>query len=268
MVVLTRGSVVRCGCKRSNKKSLTSMAKMIARVCVCVTCSLLLLKPVLSIALSSNQRNLGSRYRLPETWVPLASVFELDGNRPNPVLFLGNSYVCYQSKVDPQQWVVVDNVCPHRLAPLSEGRINEHGLLECSYHGWAFNSNGQCCTIPQADDTVFRAAVSKPQCHVRSYPVMVYKSVVWAWLWPQNSTSATLRQRPEGMLKGRLPDDAATFTRDLPYGWDTLLENIADPAHVPWVRDPGCFHSQGIAGSQTEERFVFSFLGTPRASRK
>ena len=25
----------------------------------------------------------------------------------------------------------------------------------------------------------------------------------------------------------------STFTRDLPYGWDTLVENIVDPSHIP-----------------------------------
>ena len=27
----------------------------------------------------------------------------------------------------------------------------------------------------------------------------------------------------------------STYTRDLPYGWDTLLENLIDPAHIPFA---------------------------------
>ena len=26
-----------------------------------------------------------------------------------------------------------------------------------------------------------------------------------------------------------------SYTRDLPYGWDTLLENLIDPAHIPFA---------------------------------
>merc|ERR1719343_1997423 len=26
-----------------------------------------------------------------------------------------------------------------------------------------------------------------------------------------------------------------TYTRDLPYGWDTLMENLIDPAHIPFA---------------------------------
>jgi phenylpropionate dioxygenase-like ring-hydroxylating dioxygenase large terminal subunit len=46
-------------------------------------------------------------------------------------------------------WRVFADVCPHRLVPLSEGRITPAGLLECPYHGWAFNGQGGCEVIPQ-----------------------------------------------------------------------------------------------------------------------
>jgi pheophorbide a oxygenase len=36
------------------------------------------------------------------------------------------------------------------------------------------------------------------------------------------------------MLAG-VREDITTYTRDLPYGWDTLVENIIDAGHVPWA---------------------------------
>lgn len=50
------------------------------------------------------------------------------------------------------EWKTFADVCPHRLAPLSEGRIDEAGCLQCSYHGWSFGGNGSCTRIPQAQD--------------------------------------------------------------------------------------------------------------------
>ena len=46
--------------------------------------------------------------------------------------------------------------CPHRLAPLSDGRLAtdpETGAkrLECSYHGWQFGGCGRCTKLPQLD---------------------------------------------------------------------------------------------------------------------
>ena len=35
-------------------------------------------------------------------------------------------------------WRAYKDECPHRLVPLSEGRVNEKGELECPYHGWTF----------------------------------------------------------------------------------------------------------------------------------
>ena len=44
------------------------------------------------------------------SWVPLASVFELDASRPTPVTVLGRRYVCWSTD---DQWHVADDVCPH-----------------------------------------------------------------------------------------------------------------------------------------------------------
>ncbi len=51
--------------------------------------------------------------------------------------------------------------CPHRNYPLSEGRVRE-GALECPYHGWRFDPDGACQSVPgclaeTAQDTRLRA---------------------------------------------------------------------------------------------------------------
>src|ERR1700744_2306854 len=44
------------------------------------------------------------------------------------------------------------DVCPHRAAPLSAGRLvsGEGGaeLVECPYHGWLWRTDGACAAIP------------------------------------------------------------------------------------------------------------------------
>lgn len=37
--------------------------------------------------------------------------------------------------------------CPHRNYPLSEGRVHQGGL-ECAYHGWRFDRDGCCLSVP------------------------------------------------------------------------------------------------------------------------
>ena len=47
--------------------------------------------------------------------------------------------------------------CPHRLAPLSDGRIATDASgatrLECSYHGWQFSGCGACTHLPQLESS-------------------------------------------------------------------------------------------------------------------
>merc|ERR1719174_3451066 len=186
-------------------------------------------------AFTANLAALDAAPRFPRTWVPLASTYELDPDRPTPVSFLGQRYVVYRN--NGGEWVVMDDACPHRLAPLSEGRIDrETDRIECAYHGWSFESSGRCARIPQATDAAAAASLRSPRSCVSSYSTRVEKSVLFAWLWPEDLLGhvADEAAQPETMLAGVDPD-ASTYTRDLPYGWDTLLENIVDPSHIPFA---------------------------------
>jgi nitrite reductase/ring-hydroxylating ferredoxin subunit len=195
----------------------------------------------------------------PRTWVPMASTVELNPQRPNAVTFQGRDFIVYSpdttnssssktavttTPATSTSWVVCDAVCPHRLAPLSEGRITPTGHLECAYHGWTFNQQGSCIAIPQATpelQTKFCAA-----CRLRTYPVRVVKNIIWTWPWSEDqdasartktaTTTTTAVEDPQTFLAGVL-DDCNTYTRELPYSYETLLENIVDPSHVPFAHN-------------------------------
>jgi len=44
--------------------------------------------------------------------------------------------------------------CPHRNYPLSQGRMVD-GTLECGYHGWRFDAEGQCVAVPGCTGAAF-----------------------------------------------------------------------------------------------------------------
>ena len=45
------------------------------------------------------------------------------------------------------EYYAIDNFCPHKGAPLSEGTICGH-VVECGWHGWQFDvRSGQCLTV-------------------------------------------------------------------------------------------------------------------------
>ncbi len=217
------------------------------------------------VVTSLNREALASR-KFPRTWVPLASTYELDPNRPSPLQFLGQKYVCYQD--NDQRWVVLDDSCPHRLVPLSEGRVNrDSNSLQCSYHGWEFNSDGSCIRIPQVTSEIEKTSLSSKRSCVASYPVHIEKNVIWFWPWKEDVLSVAGKKyaHPEGLMEGA-NDNPSTYTRDLPYGWDTLVENLIDPSHVPFAhhglqgkRDDAIPINMTVPVSMGEEGFKFEF---------
>jgi phenylpropionate dioxygenase-like ring-hydroxylating dioxygenase large terminal subunit len=85
----------------------------------------------------------------PGAWLPIAVTSTIDESYPMEIEVAGEKYVIWRNKQPAAQnteqgWSVMRNICPHRLAPLSEGRIDgQTGCLECPYHGWQFNSTGK-----------------------------------------------------------------------------------------------------------------------------
>ena len=81
-------------------------------------------------------------------WYPVAVAEFLDASRPHSIQLLGKDLVLWQD--NSGKWHCFADFCPHRLAPLSEGRIESDGTLLCAYHAWRFNGEGNCVSIPQS----------------------------------------------------------------------------------------------------------------------
>lgn len=82
-------------------------------------------------------------------WYPIMPLCDLDKRKPHGKKVMGIDLVVWWDR-NENAWKVFDDTCPHRLAPLSEGRIDQWGRLQCVYHGWCFNGAGDCKFIPQA----------------------------------------------------------------------------------------------------------------------
>lgn len=73
-------------------------------------------------------------YAWREKWWPIAFEKVTDKGRPHAFQLLGTQVV-YWYNHQAKQWQAAEDTCPHRLAPLSEGRVDETGCIECPYHG-------------------------------------------------------------------------------------------------------------------------------------
>ena len=72
--------------------------------------------------------------------------------------------------------VAIGNRCPHRFAPLSDGRKCENDAIECPYHGLRFDATGACVMNPHESGKIPRAA------RVASYPLVERHGVLWIWM--------------------------------------------------------------------------------------
>ncbi|MEO1508909.1 MAG: Rieske 2Fe-2S domain-containing protein, partial [Cyanobacteria bacterium J06633_23] len=172
------------------------------------------------------------RFDWSEAWYPVHYVEDLDKTKPTRFTLLGQAVVIWWEPTS-QTWSVLADQCPHRLAPLSEGRINEAGQLECPYHGWAFSGAGQCEHIPQ-QPTDSKAHLSNRAC-VTSMPTAVRQGLLF--VYPGKVANAAQVEIPIIEAVEEEPDGWVMLNtfRDLPYDALTLLENVLDASHIPYT---------------------------------
>ncbi|KAG0583455.1 hypothetical protein KC19_3G137300 [Ceratodon purpureus] len=165
-------------------------------------------------------------------WYPVAIIKDLEEDQPLAVTVIGRPLAVWWDK-SSNKWQVYADKCPHRLAPLSEGSITQDGQLRCSYHGWTFKGDsGECTFIPQAPSD------SKPHTSTKAC-VTVYPSIEqqgFLWFWPdlsQGAINIEAAANPPPFFP-ELNDPTYGFdmsVREVEYGYDTLVENLLDPAH-------------------------------------
>ena len=75
---------------------------------------------------------------------------------------------------------LMDEFCAHRGVSLWFGRNEENGL-RCPYHGWKYDTTGQCIEVPSEP-------VSSGFCQkikLKSYPCIEVGGVIWTYMGPE-----------------------------------------------------------------------------------
>jgi len=177
----------------------------------------------------------GDRFDWARAWYPMSPIDFLDETAPNPMKVLGKSIVAW--KGEGGAWAVVEDSCPHRMAPLSLGFISEDKQLVCRYHGWEFGNDGKATAIPMSTDAkAEKTACESPRSCAVSYPVKEEAGVLWVWptagadAWLEASATPVATAAAEF---GELPGEWGMV--ELPVGYAPALENQFDPSHAEWL---------------------------------
>jgi len=179
-------------------------------------------------------------------WYPITPISYLEWEHPTPINLLGKKLVIWRDK--NQKWVAMDDTCPHKLAQLSLGSINENGNLMCRHHGWCFDETGKCTNIPMlSDEKALETACNSERSQVITYPTQVLQGLLW--IWADNSPTAfeDSTSKQAAVMPEYKVDSSATdwFMSEVPVGYTISVESSFDPSHAQFLHE-------GIAGFSPE----------------
>ena len=163
-------------------------------------------------------------------WLPVCAVKQLQ-RKPIRRLLHGHPLVIFNGKDGP---AVLQDRCPHRNVPLSNGFVQD-GAIVCPYHGWAFQADGTCSTLPGSEPTADHCA--------QALPVRVENGLVFT----------NLGSSRRDFIPLPYPANDADFDHHI---WPTQyrgslidgMENLLDPAH------PHLMHPRIVGRNPTRVR--------------
>lgn len=153
--------------------------------------------------------------------------------------------------------IALRDICPHRAAPLSAGRIVEGDAaadgaptVECPYHGWRFGADGACRAIPS-----LTADQSLPLARIRAgaFPVREQGGLVWVFMAADPRAGAEAPFDPPE-LPVSLGAPKLVMKEIFDCHVDHAVVGLMDPAHGPYVHRQWWWRTEGSMHDK-EKRF-------------
>lgn len=107
-------------------------------------------------------------------WHPIYVAEKLKTGKAVPVQIMNEDFTLYRG--ESGQIHLVGFRCAHRATQLSTGWV-EGDCIRCRYHGWKYDSTGQCVEQPGGEDPGFADKV-----RIRALPSEEYLGLVFAYL--------------------------------------------------------------------------------------
>lgn len=173
---------------------------------------------------------------LSNMWYPICQSARVK-TRPVGLLRLGHDLVVWRDshfKIHTH-----DDRCLHRGAKLSVGQV-VGDTLRCAYHGWCYDTAGQCTTIPTSKTAETKLA---PRLRLTEFETQERCGLVWAYFGETVASPAPPLAIPE-----ELEDPSYSgFICEAEWNanWILLLENLADPMHGPFLHGQSLTLSRG-----------------------
>lgn len=163
------------------------------------------------------------------------------------------------------------DVCPHRAAPLSAGRMTLEAdgreSLECPYHGWRFAPDGRCLAIPS-----LAPGQSLEIGRFAARRRILAESEGMLFLWAPGREGET-PYRPPPTFPAAIGAPRLVESLEFAAHIDHAVVGLMDPAHGPfvhrqwWWRSRRSAHEKAKAFAPTPEGFAMLRHAPSRNSR-
>lgn len=159
-------------------------------------------------------------------WHPIAASSQLAEPGTRQVRILGEDLVLYRDRQGGLG--LLEPHCAHRGAGLLFGQPDQNGL-RCTYHGWMYDSSGQCTEQPYEKfvdpDTTF-----KDRIRLKAYPLEELGGLIFAYLGPE---PRPLLPRWEAYVRDGVKREIGMAV--IPCNWLQTVENHGDSTHTVYT---------------------------------
>lgn len=155
----------------------------------------------------------------PDRWYVVARSTEVK-DTPLAVTLWKQAIVLYRDTKG--KVIALEDRCPHRQVHLSSGKVVKDSI-ECSYHGWQFDRQGECDRVPY-----LAPEQKRPTCKIRTFPARELDGFIW--LFPGEGDPDAIA--PLGVPEWEHLNYIATVsTIDCRGHYSFLIENLMDMYH-------------------------------------
>ncbi len=154
---------------------------------------------------------------------------EVRRNKMKSLVICGEPVVFFRN--EQGQVAALRDICPHRGIPLSYGQIVQ-GQVECPYHGWKFNREGQCTLIPSLTKD---QDLDCRKIKVKSFPVRESQGLIWIFRGEKDFDISKAPPIPEMKFWDHNIRPKFFKVVNFPCHIDHAVIGLMDPAHGPYV---------------------------------
>lgn len=146
--------------------------------------------------------------------------------------------------------VAIGDKCPHRFAPLHQGKV-KGDVLECPYHGLQFDRSGACVLNPHGSGQI------PGTTRTDAYMVEERDGTIWIWMGDADKAD------PSQIIDTSFLTDTDKWVSRSGYhpvkgNYLLVVDNLLDLTHAQFL------HPETVFGKAASDRWAVSLSGKPK----